>query len=173
MKKWYLIYTKPNQEKIAKLNLENQSLETYLPILVTVDPAKRVVISSKVMFPRYIFARFDIEQQDYSFIRSTSGVSQIIRFGNKLAEVPNDFILSLKSRSDYDQGFVKEMKIKKYAYGDTVLVTNGLLKGSKGVFIKKSNDRAKILLDILQKKITVELLFTDLETKLTIDNFKL
>ena len=89
MKKWYLIYTKPNQEKIAKLNLENQSLETYLPILVIVDPAKRAVINSKVMFPRYIFSRFDIEQQDYSFIRSTSGVSQIIRFGNKLAEVPN------------------------------------------------------------------------------------
>ena len=61
MKKWYLIYTKPNQEKIAKLNLENQSLETYLPILVTVDPEKRAVISSKVMFPRYIFSRFNID----------------------------------------------------------------------------------------------------------------
>ena len=173
MKKWYLIYTKPNQEKIAKVNLENQSLEAYLPILVTVDPLKKDVISSKVMFPRYIFSRFDVEQKDYSFIRSTSGVSQIVRFGNKLAEVSNDFISSLKSRSDYDQNFVKEMRIKKYVYGDTVLVTNGLLKGSKGIFLKKSNDRAKILLDMLQKKIKVELLFTDLETKLTMDDFKL
>ena len=109
MKKWYLIYTKPNQEKIAKVNLENQSLEAYLPILVTVDPLKKDVISSKVMFPRYSISRFDIEQQDYSFIRSTSGVSQIVRFGNKLAEVSNDFISSLKSRSDYDQNFVKEI----------------------------------------------------------------
>tara|TARA_Y100001960_G_C14556677_1_gene768571 strand:+ start:280 stop:801 length:522 start_codon:yes stop_codon:yes gene_type:complete len=173
MKKWYLIYTKPNQEKIAKLNLENQSLETYLPILVTVDPSEKTVISSKAMFPRYIFSRFDIEEQDYSFIRSTSGVSQVVRFGNKLAEVSDDFISNLKSRSDYDQSFVKEMKIKQYAYGDTVVVSNGLLKGSKGIFIKKSNDRAKILLDILQKKIKVELFFTDLETRLTMDDFKL
>ena len=173
MKKWYLISTKPNQEKIAKLNLENQSLEAFLPILVTVDPRKRTVINSKVIFPGYIFSRFDVETENYSFIRSTRGVSRIIRFGNRLAEVSDDFILKLKSRSDYDQSFVKEMKIKQYVYGDTVLVTGGLLKGRKGIFIKKSKDRAKILIDILQKKIAVELFFRDLETKLTSDDFML
>jgi len=173
MKNWYLISTKPNQEKIAKLNLENQSLETFLPILVTVDPGKRTVIKSKVMFTGYIFSRFDVEKQDYSFIRSTRGISRVVRFGNRLAEVPEDFILKLQLRSDYDQSFVKEMKIKQYTYGDTVLVTSGLLKGSKGIFIKKSKDRAKILLDILQKKIAVELFFSDLEIKLTTDDFML
>jgi len=173
MKKWYLISTKPNQEKIAKLNLENQSLEAFLPILVTVDPRKRTVINSKVMFTGYIFSRFDVQIQDYSFIRSTRGISRVVRFGNRLAEVSDDFILKLKSRSDYDQSFVKEMKIKQYVYGDTVLVTGGLLKGRKGIFIKKSKDRAKILIDILQKKIAVELFFRDLETKLTSDDFML
>jgi hypothetical protein len=65
------------------------------------------------------------------------------------------------------------MKIKQYAYGETVLVTGGLLKGSKGIFIKKSKGRAKILLDMIQKKIAVDLFFKDLETKLTTDDFML
>ena len=173
MNKWYLVYTKPQQEKIAKLNLENQSFKTYLPMLFTVDPTNMKVVRKKVMFPRYIFSRFNIAKQDYSFIRSTRGVIELIRFGENFAEVSDDFISQLKARSDYDEGFVEEMKIKGYNYGDSVLVTNGLLKGSKGIFIKKSKDRAKILLDIIQKKIPVELFFEDLEKKLTPNDFKL
>ncbi len=173
MKKWYLIHTKANQERIAKLNLENQSVETYLPTLVTIDQEKKKIIKKDAMFPRYIFSKLDINSRDYSFIRSTKGVSYIVKFGDKYGVVPDSFISKLKSRSDYDENFVKELKIEPYALGDSVLISHGLLKGKKGVFLKKSSDRAKILLDILQKNITVELLLRDLETKLTVDDFKL
>ena len=52
MKKWYLVKTKPRQEKIAISNLENQNYHVYCPW------AK---INNKivVLFPGYIFIQLD------------------------------------------------------------------------------------------------------------------
>ncbi len=34
MKFWYLIYSKPKDEKVAQENLERQGYETYLPLIL-------------------------------------------------------------------------------------------------------------------------------------------
>ena len=48
MKNWYLIKTKPRQEKTAKQNLENQNYEVFCPIAKINN---RLV----VLFPGYLF----------------------------------------------------------------------------------------------------------------------
>ena len=75
MKNWYLIQTKPKQEKMASQNLINQNFEIYYP---------KTQIKNKVvaLFPRYIFIQLDDQNQNLSPIRSTKGVANFVRFGN-------------------------------------------------------------------------------------------
>ena len=65
MKKWYLIKTKPRQEKKAKKNLENQSYEIFCP---TVKLNNKFVF----LFPGYLFIQLNDNdiQADVRFIYS-------------------------------------------------------------------------------------------------------
>ena len=93
LRHWFLIYSKPQQERVAVQNLERQGYETYLPMLrrsrrrqgkkfETVEP----------LFPRYLFVNLSEELDDWGPIRSTRGVSRMIRFGNEAARVPDEFV---------------------------------------------------------------------------------
>lgn len=53
---WYLIYTKPRQEKSALQNLEQQGYQCYLPLL----PKEKLrqgalALTGEPLFPRYLF----------------------------------------------------------------------------------------------------------------------
>ena len=80
MKKWYLIKTKPRQERIAIANLENQNYNVYCPL------AK---INNKivVLFPGYIFINLDENEENWSPIRSTKGVLNFVKFGLNFAKI--------------------------------------------------------------------------------------
>ena len=52
MKNWYLVKTKPRQEKRAKQNLANQG---YVPFLPMAKIKNRVV----VLFPDYLFIQLN------------------------------------------------------------------------------------------------------------------
>jgi len=67
MKNWYLIKTKPRQEKIAKQKLKNQGYRSFYPI---VKINNRLV----VLFPGYLFVKLNEKTQNWSPINSTKGV---------------------------------------------------------------------------------------------------
>jgi transcriptional antiterminator RfaH len=73
MKKWYLLYTKPRQEKLALQHLQNQAYEAYLP-LVQVEKIRQGVrgLAEEALFPRYLFVQLDeAGSQSWAPIRST------------------------------------------------------------------------------------------------------
>ena len=58
MKQWFVIYSKPSQERIAEGNLQAQGFETYLPRLAQRKThARRSSVVTVPMFPRYFFVR--------------------------------------------------------------------------------------------------------------------
>ena len=75
-KAWYLIYTKPRQERYARENLERQGYEVYLPLIRDRRRRKgRYVETVDALFPRYLFIHLDQDTDNWSPIRSTFGVS--------------------------------------------------------------------------------------------------
>ena len=55
---WYLVHTKPWQEKCALENLQRQGFQCYLPAL----PSEKLrqgmlVVKDEPLFPRYLFIR--------------------------------------------------------------------------------------------------------------------
>ena len=148
MKKWYLLYTKPRQEKLALQHLQNQAYEAYLP-LVKVEKIRQGVrgLVEEALFPRYLFVQLDeAGSQSWAPIRSTVGVSQLVRFGHRFAEVSQELV-------QWVQEHAKTNKIEEqFKSGDLVRITEGPFRGFEAIFKTYDGDkRAVLLLNLLTK----------------------
>ena len=101
---WYVIRTKPHQEKRAELHLRQLRVETFLPLLrqrKTIRRVPKTVITP--LFPGYFFAQFDI-QQHYRAVSYAGGVRKIAEFGMRPAPVCEALIEIIKR--NMENGYV-------------------------------------------------------------------
>ena len=150
-RRWYLVYSKPRQEGLAKANLNRQGYETYLPLLRT--PRRRLgrrVIRIEPMFPRYFFIHLDTATDNWSPIRSTIGVSTLVRFGVDPSPVPDDLIELLRQRDDASG--VQDIAMHEFHSGQKVRIEEGPFTGYEGIFLAEtSRQRVLVLLDVVGK----------------------
>jgi transcriptional antiterminator RfaH len=150
-KQWYLVYTKPRQEKVAQSNLVRQGYETYLPLIRQSRRrlSKRVTVTSS-MFPRYLFIFLDKRIDNWGPIRSTLGVVSLVRFGQTPAKVPRELVRLLRSREDIEG--IQVVPLDEYRPGSRIRITDGSLSGYEGLYLARSGrDRVTVLLDIMGK----------------------
>lgn len=87
---WYLIHTKPKQEKCALDNLLRQRFQCYLPTPPSEKLRQGVLtVVNEPPFPRYLFIRLGLSDSalSWSQIRSAKGVSRLLSFGLEPAKV--------------------------------------------------------------------------------------
>lgn len=151
-KRWYLVYAKPRQERVARINLERQGYPVYLPLARQVRRrGARTLSTIAPLFPRYLFVRLDRTIDNWAPIRSTVGVVSLIRFGQQPAPVPDDLIDFLRAREDPEGLHV--VAATEYRAGARVRITAGGLTGYEGIFVATtSRQRVLVLLDILGKQ---------------------
>jgi transcriptional antiterminator RfaH len=153
---WYVIQTKPRQEAIAEANLQRQSFEIYLPLIK--EPKRcRGKWTELILplFPRYLFARLDLNRDNIAPIRSTHGVTSLIKFGEFIRPVPDNFIQELQDTADPTTGLHQAHK-SLFKKGDEVTVLAGPLAGVRGVFQATSgSERVSILLEMLGRPNTI------------------
>ena len=88
-----ICFQKKREEELAKEHLERQSYQVYLPkILGRKRQSGRTIRVIQPMFPRYLFINLSDETDDWGPIRSTIGVSTLVRFGMEPAKVPENLI---------------------------------------------------------------------------------
>lgn len=156
-KTWYLVYTKPRQEDVALINLTRQGYSAYLPRCRLLRKRQgRSMPVIEPLFPRYLFIHLDTHTDNWGPIRSTLGVTSLVRFGQKPGPVPDSLIDYLRSREGDDGLHVPvepELKI-----GQRVRVADGTLEGYEGILLAKtSRERVVVLLDILGKQVRTQL----------------
>lgn len=140
---WYVVHTNPKQEERADYNLRAWGVETLHPKLRTRrfnEFTGAPILSTKSLFPRYIFAKFCASKQ-LGKISFTRGVHYVVSFGGQPASVNEDIIDIIKARID-QSGFVKigdELK-----QGDKVVIKAGPLKDFEGVFERQLKDSERI-----------------------------
>jgi transcriptional antiterminator RfaH len=143
---WYAIYTNPKQEERVNLNLRLKSLETCYPMVREHSRPSygKPVYVSKPLFPRYVFARFEVNSF-LSKVRYTRGVHSIVSIGHDPAPVDDEVINTIQLRIGQN-GFVKTEE--ELASGDRIMIQDGSLKGLVGIFERgiKASDRVMILL---------------------------
>ena len=144
MKNWYLIKTKPRQEKIAKQNLENQGYVTFCPI---------TKINNKlvILFPGYLFTQLNDKTQNWSPINSTKGVSHFVKFGLNFAKVPTSVIKFIKTNQHITTE--KLINLNQFKPGDKVQISDGVFKNYMAIFKSyKSDERIILLMNLLGKE---------------------
>jgi len=145
MEAWYLIYSKFRQEKVAFFNLSRQGFTAYFPQIRRQYRGRRTGIVQPA-FPRYLFVQLNDKTDDWSSIRSTRGVSNLVRFGNCPARVPDGLVAALRGMEN-EQG-IREYFEPAFQPGDYVRISDGVLRGYVAVFQASSgNERVRLLLD--------------------------
>ena len=153
---WYAVYTKPRQERIALENLERQSFEAYLPLIRTKRRrGAKWIESIEPMFSRYLFIRLEPGKTSVASLRSTRGVTGLVKFGNTVAPVPEGLVSALMKTADPETGVhAPEPKLMKE--GDPVVVTDGPLANIQAIFrAADGEERAIILWKLLCKETEV------------------
>lgn len=170
---WVLVYTKAKQEVKANENLKRQGFKTLLPLKAEANKSHRLD-SLVPIFPRYLFVQINLELGNWTAINSSYGVSSIVMFSDKFTIIPNDIIELIQGKLNW-AGIYKENVSKiDYQVGDTIFIKEGGFAGIEAIFLsKKSKDRVRLLLNILNTNVVTEVAMSNIETKEVEKNFKL
>jgi len=150
---WIIIYTKPRQEVRAKEHLENLGLDVSLP-LRPIEKIKdgAISITYEPLFPRYIFIRNDLSvmQKVSHMLRNVRGVSQIVKFGGKFAELDAITFAQIFKHATA----LSSHPTKIYKSGDNVVFTYGAFREIQAIYEEADGDKRVILLfDLLSKPV--------------------
>ena len=152
---WYVVHTKIRQEALAMTNLNRQGFECYMPMLKMEKMRRhKATLVEEPMFPRYLFIRLDTSGsgQSWSPIRSTLGVSQLVRFGGQPAVVDSKLIELLRTREQVGQ------PERLFKAGEKVVVADGPFAGVEAIFkTADAESRSMILLEMLSKPVAMRI----------------
>lgn len=150
---WYLIHTKPRQEKCALQNLEQQGYECFLPTL----PVEKIrqgllAVLEEPLFPRYLFIRLGMGHaaKSWSPIRSTRGVNRLVGFGTEPAKVDDRLVQILKERSAQ----IRSTPQPLFQTGEKVSLVDGPFAGIEAIYQMADGERrAMILIELMSKPV--------------------
>ena len=156
---WLLLQTKSREECRAQEQLENQGCRVFCHYIGVekISRGKRKV-QQEPLFPGYLFLKIDDEQSSISFtsIRSTRGVSKIVRFGKVYTKLPQNLIDSIEERVSQTHTPLSKNTPQQ---GDKVNITEGPFKGMEAIYQQADGAmRSMVLINLLhqQSSLTVE-----------------
>ncbi|MAD91846.1 MAG: transcription/translation regulatory transformer protein RfaH [Gammaproteobacteria bacterium] len=145
--RWYLLQTKFKQENKAAQELGRQNISVFLPLYKLEKMIKgNKFIKEEPLFSRYLFAWLDLENTNWTSIRSTRGISNFVAFGNGPAIV--------------DQAIINELMqidlLPKETYfkaGEKIRVASGPLEGLSAIYETENGSlRSYILMEFMQQE---------------------
>ncbi len=150
--RWHVIHTKVGEEFRALENLQAQGFEVFLPTCQVQKKLQgKIKLVIEPLFRRYLFIRLSDVSGNWYPIRSTRGVSQLLRFGSSIepVEIPETIIDYLKQRCAKEEPLHELFKP-----GEMIEITQGPFKGFVGFFKKIQTlpdglTRAMLLVEIL------------------------
>jgi len=161
-KKWYVIYTKPSAEDMARDHLERENIHVFLPKIRECHySSKRKEAKIKPLFPNYLFAQMAYPEDYYKVIWAR-GVRRIV--GNGAEPIPLDeSVVSFFKKQTEEKGFIQPSPRLKI--GDAIRVKNGPLEGLIGIIDGSIDEkgRIKVLLDFLKEGARLEIPYSFLE----------
>lgn len=142
---WYAIHTHLHQENRVEANLRAWNVETFYPKIRDQrrnEFSGAVTYLTKPFFPRYLFARFDVEKLLHK-IWFTRGVESVVGFGGAPTLVEDEVIDFFRARAD-NGSFIKLGD--EFKPGDKVVMKGGMLDSLVGVFEREMNDSQRVMI---------------------------
>ena len=159
-RRWYAVFTIPQNEKSAVRHLGLRQIEAFLPTYdsVRVWKNRQKVKITLPLFPSYLFVR--IGRNERSRVLQSPGVLHIVGNSHEPIPLSDDEIDFL--RSDFCRQKIEPYK--DLVVGQKVRVRAGLMRGVEGVLIRKNNSlRFVMTLGLINQHAAVEVCAKDLE----------
>jgi transcription antitermination factor NusG len=159
-RRWYAVFTMPQNEKSAARQLALRGVEAFLPTYETVRVWKnrQRVRTVLPLFPTYLFVRIDCRQRGR--VLESPGVIHIVGNSREQIPVPNEEIELLRSG-------VRGRNMEPYqelAVGKKVRIKSGSMRGVEGVLVRKGNGlRFVLALKMINQYAAIEVDAEDLE----------
>ena len=140
---WYVLKTKPHQERRALEHLENQSYHVFMPThWVKKRQVNKLYVDKEVpLFKGYLFLKGEVAM-NWVAVRSTRGVASVVRFGHHYATISDQLVQQLQ--------ICKEDTVvptDTFQPGDAVTLEDPRFKGLSATFLELcGKQRAKVLL---------------------------
>jgi transcriptional antiterminator RfaH len=106
------------------------------------------------MFPGYLFAKFVYSTQ-HRAVESSNGVRGILRFGQRLATLPEDTVIALRSKAGAEEVVTVDPSPK---IGQPVRLMEGPFRGLEVVVTQllPARERIRVLLEFLGRSLEME-----------------
>jgi transcription termination/antitermination protein NusG len=174
--RWFVVHTyagyenkvKSNlQSRIVSMNMEDRIYEVVIPMedVVEFKNGKKVVVQKKV-FPGYLLTRCDLDDDSWSVIRNTPGVTGFVGPGTKPTPLSRREVESILQVPVAGVGGVEQAKKTRprleYEEGETVRVKEGPFADFSGQIDEINEDqlKLKVLVNIFGRETPVELEFS-------------
>lgn len=161
---WFAVLTKARSEALALQHLERQGFSCLLPkVRHQRRTLKGMQSSIEPLFPRYVFLRARSDGWTLGPVRSTRGVSGVVRFGGRAATVPSHIVEQIQNRMD--DGQCVQLDAPQWLRGEAVKVTEGPFAGMRAIFDADSGtERVRLLMEVLGERVAVLVPRTQLVT---------
>ena len=170
---WFVVHTyagyenkvKSNLEsRISSMNMEDRIYEVVIPMeeVVEVKNGKRVPVQRKV-FPGYLLCRCELDDDSWSVIRQTPGVTSFVGPGTKPTPLSRGEVEGiLQVRPEGVEGKPKVKARLEHEVGETVRVKEGPFADFSGQIAEINEDqlKLKVLVNIFGRETPVELEFS-------------
>lgn len=173
-KRWYIVHTYSGYENKVKADLEHR-IETMgmqdrifdiqIPterVTEIKEGGKREVKDAKI-FPSYVLVRMEMDDDAWTCVRNTPGVTGFLGANGKPAPLSRDEYNKMMRKSD--KGDTPKRTAVSLEVGTSVRVTTGPLSGFDGQVSEVNAEAAKIKVSLLifGRETPVELAFDQIE----------
>jgi len=171
---WFVVHSyagyenkvKSNLEsRIVSMNMEDRIFEVVIPMedVVEFKNGKKVVVQKKV-FPGYLLTRCELDDDSWSVVRNTPGVTGFVGPGTKptpLSRREVEGILQVKIEGGAEPAKKTRPRLE-YEVGETVRVKEGPFADFSGQIDEINEDqlKLKVLVNIFGRETPVELEFS-------------
>jgi transcription antitermination factor NusG len=153
-KYWYVLYTKPRNEKKVAQRLSEAGYEVYCPLQkVKRQWSDRVKVVEEPLFKSYIFIQIEEAKRDEVF--RYPGTVRYLFWLRRPAQVREEEINTIKKwlgEYNHDQITIGDLKP-----GDAVKIASGQFMNEKGVLLDTTGTKAIVQLKELGIQLTLDL----------------
>ncbi len=159
-KKWYAVFTVPQNEKSAARHLGLRDIESFLPTYesIRVWKNRQRVHLSLPLFPSYLFVH--IARHERAAVLSSPGVLRVVGNSREPLPVPDATIEFLRS----DLCINRVEPYRELVVGQKVRIRSGAMQGLQGILVRKNNNlRFVLTIELINQHAAVEIAAENLE----------
>ena len=151
-KKWFVVYTKPQQELKVSQELTSMGIKNYCPTITLVkeytDRKKKV---NKPLLPSYVMVNLEENKREKVFY--CNGIVRYLFFLGKPAVVP---AFEIDLMQDHLNGIYEDVNLATLRIGDIHKISEGPFSGVSGEVVQTDKTKVKLELNSLGMSIILK-----------------